>query len=434
MSASTVALQTLGGIGLERALVPVARALGVGIGSLGVAAVAALVYRWYTREQVPQGVTYLFSLAVAAFYLQTVGLFSAVLNGTAVDFFELETVFTNLFIFALAALAAPVGRVVGDRIATDVFAFAGVKQLDAEVSRLVRTVGRVTDVTLPEEVEDIEGYDPIDAETKTEMAGKTLLFPRRLSVAELRDRIATRLKDDYGVGHVDVDVDDDGTVTYLAVGSRAAGVGPTLAPGAVAVAVRADPPHSASAGDVVQVWALEDPVSDGGSDATDGGSDAADAESASRPASEANGASADADERAPPKPTRVATAELRAVAGDVVTLVVDEADAAALDADRSYRLLTMPAEPKADREFASLLRTADETMGVVTVRGGSGVEGLSVGDLDTTVAAIKPAEGRITPIPTRKRTLEAGDDLYVVARPDTLRRLQARVGDVEDGS
>jgi hypothetical protein len=234
----------------------------------------------------------------------------------------------------------------------------------------------------------MEGYDPVAGDVKESLAGKTLLFPRRLSVAELRQRLVTRLADDYGVGHVDLDLDADGTVSYLAVGSRAAGLGPTLPAGAVAVAVRADPPPTAGVGDVVQVW------------------------------------------RTTPEPKRVATGELRATEGDTATLVVDEADAESLRSDEQYRLLTLPAEPQADREFAGLLRAADETMGVVTIGEGSGLVGSTVGDLAVSVAAVRPAGGTVEAIPGRNRTVVAGDTLYVIARPDLLRKLEGQASEV----
>ncbi|MFC7233693.1 hypothetical protein ACFQMM_24280 [Saliphagus sp. GCM10025308] len=49
----------------------------------------------------------------------------------------------------------------------------------------------------------------------------------------------------------------DGTVDHLAVGSVPSGIGPTLAPGSVAMAVRADPAPDASPGDVVEVWSAD---------------------------------------------------------------------------------------------------------------------------------------------------------------------------------
>jgi hypothetical protein len=375
-----------------------------------VSALAALVFRWYTREPVPLGVATVLGLSVVALYLNTVGLFSQLVDGASAGIFELDDVVRNVITIGLAAFATPVGRRAGDRIATDVFAVAGVKELDAEVSRIVRTVGRVTAVTLPEaeEIENMDSYDPVPVELKTEMGGKTLLFPNRLTVEELRDRLVTRLKDDYRVGYVDVEVTERGVVEYLAVGSRAAGLGPTLGHGTVAVSIRADPANAASPGDLVQVWRparVETQPTE------------ADA------AGETNGQEVSEVTR---PPERLFAAELRATSGDVVTLVVDAADAERVDTTTTYRLVSLPAEPRADREFASLLRAADETMAAVTVPEASAVIGETLGSLDVTVAAVRPTSGAIQAIPTRSREIEAGDTLYVVARPDVLRRLESR--------
>jgi K+/H+ antiporter YhaU regulatory subunit KhtT len=364
-----------------------------------VSALSALVFRWYTREPVPVGVSTLLGLSVVAIYLNTIGLFTQLVGGESAAIFELEAVVFNVAAIGLAAVVAPVGRGIGDRVATDVFAVAGVKDLDAEVSRIVRTVGRVTSVTIPdaEEIEDMESYDPVMPDVKAEMAGKTLLFPNRLTVEELRDRLVTRLKDDYRVGYVDVELTERGDVDYLAVGSRAAGIGPTLGHGTVAVSLRADPANAASPGDVVQVW---------------------------RPARVETAGDDGTDERRPPE--RLLTGELRARADDVVTLAVDETEAEKLDASTTYRLVSLPAEPQVDREFASLLRAADETMAAVSIKEGSAVVGETLGSLDVTVAAVRPLAGGIEAIPSRARPIEVGDTLYVVARPEVLRRLEAR--------
>jgi hypothetical protein len=225
-------------------------------------------------------------------------------------------------------------------------------------------------------------HDPIAPETIDRLAGASLSFPRRLSVEELRARLVARLKADYGIGHVDVELAEDRTVEYLAVGGRVAGLGPTLPPGTTAVAVRADPAESASAGDLVQVW-------------TDG-------------------------------PELVTTAELRGAADDVVTLAVDSDDATEFSPDERYRLLTLPAQARSDREFASLFRAAEETMAVVAVEEGSGLVGVSVGALAPAVVAIRSGEsGPVEPIPRRERTLAAGETLYALGRPSVLRRLEA---------
>jgi hypothetical protein len=361
------------------------RLLALGVGAALVSAVAALVYRWYTKLRLPLWLSILLGLSVVALTLNTVGVFTDLLSGETGIFSPARIVF-NAVALGIGAAGAPAGRLVGDRVTTDVFAVVGARELDVEVSRIVRSVGRITDVTLPEDADDIadmEGYDPVSPSTKATLAGKTLIFPRRLTIAELEGRLVTRLEDDYDVGHVDVELTADGTVVYLALGSRVTGIGPTLAPGTVAVAVRADPANAASPGDRVQVW------------------------------------------RTGAEPERLLTAELRAHVDDVATLAVAEEEATKLGAGETYRLVTLPAEPQAEREFASLLRAADETMYAVRVAEGSDLVGTAVKGLDATVVAVEGADGSVDALPD-DRTLAAGDAVYVVSRPETYRRLDAR--------
>ncbi|MFC7325391.1 potassium transporter TrkA [Halorubrum rutilum] len=351
--------------------------------SVLIAGSAALTYRWYFRDEIPEGVTVLLGVSVVALYLNTTSL-GAIAVGDSPALLEPGSVFFNVVSLGVAAVTAPGGRYAGDRLAVDVFALSGARQLEGELSGIVRAVGRFTAVTLPpaEEIEDMDTYDPVSPEKKAEMAGKTLLFARKLSGEELRERLVARVKGDHGVGYVDVDVTGDGGVEYFAVGSRAAGLGPTLAPGSAAVAVAADPPNNATAGDAVQLW------------------------------------------RTDPEPKRVATGELRGVAGDAATVVLDESDAERLAEEGSYRIVTLPAEPQADREFASLLRNADETMAAIAVGAGSALAGSTVGEVEVVVAAVRPEAGSVQPIPPRSYAFAAGDLVYLVGRPDALRRFE----------
>ncbi|MFC7098402.1 potassium transporter TrkA [Halobaculum marinum] len=403
-------------------LLNVPRLVGFAFASFLVAAAGAATYRWYVGEVVPRGLPTLLGTATVAVYLNTVGLFSTVIpvDGlAAADPFAPATVLRNVVSLLVAIAAAPVGRRVGDRFATNVTAVAGADRVEGELSRFARTVGRIRTVEVPDDVADIDGYDPVDDATKERLAGETLLFPRRLSEQQLRDRFVTRLKEEYGVGHVDAEF--DGTkLVHLGVGRRVAGIGPTLGPGTCAVAVRADPPQGAGPGDAVQVWRRPAGTH---SDATDAPDDAATV------SPEADGGSA-ADSRF----ERVTTAELRAVVGDVVTLAVDESDTDVFDADGEYRLVTMPVSQRADREFASLLRVADETMAVVSVHADGELVGATVGDLPGAVAAVEAADGSVEPIPPRGRTLAVDETVYVVARPEAIRELERRAtGAATDG-
>ncbi|SHH52013.1 hypothetical protein [Halobaculum gomorrense] len=373
------------------------RLVGFAIASFLVASVGAAAYRWYVAEAVPRGLTTLLGTAVVAVYLNTVGLFATVIpvgGAIASDPFAPMTVVRNVVSLLVAAGAATPGRDAGDRFATSVTAITGGDTVEGEVSRFVRTIGRIRPLTLPAEIADIDGYDPVDDATKDRLAGETLLFPRTLSTDALRDEFIGRLKAEYDVGHVDAEFDGY-QVTHLGVGRRVAGIGPTLDPSACAVAVRADPPNGAGPGDVVQVWRRPE------GDVPTAGSES--------PAAE-----------------RVATAELRASTGDVVTLAVDASDADRFDAAERYHLLTLPASPRADREFASVLRAADETMGAVRVEAESDLDGESVESVSGAVVAVETAAGDVEPIPPRGRTLSPGETLYLVARPEQIREIERR--------
>nr|WP_282594615.1 potassium transporter TrkA [Halomarina salina] len=333
------------------------------------------VYRWYARSQVPDGLSILAGISVAAIGLNTKAALGEAM--TEAGDIVVDAVLLNVGTFLAATLVAFLAGRAGDRIARAVFD-------DAPDARdIVRAVGRQISVTLPQSIDDIPNHDRVPPETKTRLEGTSFGFPRRLTVEELRHRLVERLKSDYEVGHVDVDLTPDGTVEYLALGGRAAGIGPTLPPGQAAVAIRADPSSAASAGDLVQVW---DP------------------------------------------PEHVVTGELRDVAGDVATVALDDADADALDGETSYRLVTLPSQVRVDREFAALFRAAEETLAVLAVAEGSALVGRTVGSLPAAVVAVRAGDGAVTTLPDRSRTVGAGESLFVVARPDVLRKLESTDG------
>jgi len=392
----------------------VTRSVALTVVAFVVAALVAVLYRWYFKERIPRGLSTLFGVATVALYLNTVGLLGQVIGTpTGGDPFDTSGVVFNLLTLFIAGLVTLPGRRAGDSLMSDIAAVSGVRELDRTVGTAVRKVGRVISVELPtaEEIEDIVSHDPVPAAVKGELGGKTLLFPRK-DAAAIRDRLVTRIKEDYDVGYVDVELNADGDVTYLAVGSRIAGLGPTMGPGTCAVAIEADPVSDASPGDIVQVWTTGGPESPSPTEV-------ASVPDAEQPAETAVAA-------AEPTPRRVAAAEVRAVAGDTVTLALDGADAESLLPDERYRLLTLPVTARADREFASLLRAADETFGVVSLPAESSLAGVTIGDLDATVVAVRRADGALDTIPDRDRRLAGGETVYALGRPDVLRGLEAR--------
>lgn len=370
---------------LARIMDNLLRIVGLSLLSGLLAALLAVGYRWYARMQVPTGLSMLVGLTGVALVLNLDTTLASLLEptGGADDVFATPTIVVNTLTLAVSGVTATAGGRVGDRIAGTTGALSGGGGANVDVSAVVKAVGRVITVELPEDIEDMDGHDPVAANVKERIAGLTLVFPRRLTVEELRNRLVARLREEYGVGVVDVDIEADGTVTYLAVGSREIGLGTTLPPETCAVAIRADPAFSASAGDVVHIY------------------DTTGEES-----------------------KRVAVGEVRGTAGEVVTVAVDADDATRLNSTQRYRLATLPVEPRVDREFASLLRAADETVTTITLAADSPLVGQTVGALNATVIAVHGQAGT-EPLVPNTRTLTAGETLYVIAKPDAVRRLEA---------
>jgi hypothetical protein len=371
---ATPAVDSLSSIGIVVGLVAL---------SAVVAGLVASAYRLYLRERIQTGLATLVSLAVVALYLNVKSALGQVAAGIT-DPLSMEAVLFNGGTLVAAALVVPVASRVGDRLALRV-THAGDGVADVDLGRLVRSGGRVITVELPENIDTVEGYAPVPEEVLTALAGRRLVFPRGLTVGALEERIRDRLREDHGVGYVDVEVEPDGTVTHLSVGGRRRGIGPTLAPGTAAVAVEADPPFAASPGDAVQLWTS--------------GTD----------------------------PERVVSGELRATAGDTVTLALDAHDAEPV-AGGTYRLVTTPAMPRPEQEFGRVLRTADETLAAIPVEADGPLSGLAVGALKPTVLAVAPADGSVALVPERRRRLRPGDVLYIVANPQGVRRLETAAG------
>lgn len=346
--------------------------------------VAAFVFRARVHDTLPEGPTVILGLGVVAIYLNTRLIFIQFV-GDAGDPLTTGEAILNVGVFVAAGIASYGGRYVGDKAGTmDRFKWA---RLHPDLSPIVRATGRFITVTLPEEIEDIEGYDPVQEETKKALAGETLDFPRGLTVAELKSQLTARLKEEHDIGYVDVELTADGEIEYLAVGQRVAGLGPTLPPKSAAVAVRADPPFSATPGDTVQLWRSEEG-----------------------------------------KEEYLGTGELRASVGNVVTIATEEATADEVDPACEYRLMTLSANSHPDREFAAMLRRGAETMSVVEISDGSPLVGNSVGTLEATIVAVRSPGGEVETIPKRDRPIRAGDSLFAIGRPETLRKLESSKG------
>lgn len=355
----------------------------VGIGS-------GLLYRLLMDEKAPWHVPVIIGVGAIGLWLNTAStMVYFVERATTEEPLFFQDVATNSAAILASSVAAIVGARVGDQLAPNVRALSGATETEIEVSKIVRTIGRFITVTVPkvDQIDDIDGYEPVPDETKQAFAGVELLFPRGLTVDELHQRVVDRLRSDYGVGHVDLELDETGAITHLAVGRRAAGIGPTIPPRKGAIALNANPAPDASPGDRVHLWTTTD-----------------------------DGA------------RRIARAELRATTDDVATLLLDVHRIGAVDQSKTYDLVTLRSKTGPEIEFASLLRTANETMDSVRVAPETPIAGLPIGALKLPVVAVRDPDRTLHTVPPREHVCEPGSTMYVVGRHDELRKFRVAAG------
>ncbi|ELY67305.1 TrkA C-terminal domain-containing protein [Natrinema versiforme] len=352
------------------------------------ATIVAFGYRAASARVAPVGVGVFAGLAVVAGWLNAVGLGHAtIIDGTPLAHHATAAYFLSAV--AISAGTAEGGRRIGDRFARDAF---DIDRLAAagEGASLVRSARRPTPVELPERVDDIDGYPAADAATKRDLAGRTVLVPQYRDVSALRSRLARRLERDYDIDHVSITVGDDEGIDRLAVGRRRTGLGSTLPDGTAATAIRANPSPTASAGDPIEVWTVED---EGDSSQL------------------------------------VSTGTLRAATGDVATITVDAdaVDGFEFEPDSRYRLTTRSEPPDDGYGFVSVLRAADETVCSVTVADGDPVDNEFVGWLSGTVL-VAVHDDDVIPFPDENETVQDGDQLFVMGIPTELEPLSANKG------
>lgn len=352
--------------------------IGFALFAGAVAVGAAFVYRGTTTFEMPVGVGVILGAGVIALWL----------NITAIDAgpFIRETPLVDpssgyylAGVFLGATVLAEGGRRIGDYLACDVYSIERINS-SGEAADVVRAGGVAITVRLPETIDDLEGYPPVDEAVKRRLAGKEMLFPRRLSIDELADRLERRIEDDFAVGHASVELTSDGTIDAIAVGSEATGIGPSLPPDSLAVAVRGDAVGQTSLGDSVEVWETEE------------------------------------------QRQLVATGRIRSTAGEITTLVISDAERDAFDAETRYKLTTRPEVPNEVDAFVSVVSATEETIMRCSVDAGGPFEGEFVSWLPVTVMVVE-REGEVIVFPDDNLTLQATDTLYVFGGPADLQAL-----------
>ncbi|MFQ6086314.1 MAG: hypothetical protein ACE5OY_08670 [Candidatus Bathyarchaeia archaeon] len=104
-------------------------------------------------------------------------------------------------------------------------------------------------------INDISGKPRVPEDLKIELSEREFVLPYDLPRDELSNRLKRRLITDWGIGDVELDLDDEYRVNYFAVAARELGIGQTIPSGSVATPIKCNMmPHGLAAGDLVRVY------------------------------------------------------------------------------------------------------------------------------------------------------------------------------------
>jgi hypothetical protein len=280
------------------------------------------------------------------------------------------------------------------------------RTLSTDVVELVGGRGRVR-VTVTGDVSDMEGYPPLPAETRQAIRDGEWAFPAELSVGELEARFAERLRTEFDLSDVSVQLDERANATVVAA-PPLSGLSKRVPAGHRAVSVDTLVPTGLGRGDEVEL--------DTGETTIRGTVLSAESEPSAGPAEPDGG---EPEEPAAPRATTTTGGDGR------VTVAVPRVRAKALVGADRPRLVVLARGTRREFELLSLLRRAGKRFRKLTL----GADGTLVGSTlaaatlreshSVAVLAVRRPDGWVI-APRGDTELEAGDQLFVVGTTSAL--------------
>jgi hypothetical protein len=288
------------------------------------------------------------------------------------------------------------------------------RTLSTDVVELAGGRGQVR-VTVSGEVGDVEGYPPVPADLRREIREWTAAFPADVPLVELESRVTDRLRTEFDLADVVVTLDERARATVSAA-PPLGGLSKRVPPGKRGVSVPSLLPTGMARGDEVSL-VTSDRTYRGSVVSLQSDRARDDPTATARPV----GSDGGSDGQAPSAPTLPV-----ADGGEGrVTVAVDAGGAESLLGAAVDRLLVRSRGTRREYELLSLLRQAGNRIRKVTIREGAPVAGTTIGNAalrDTygvSVLAVRH-EGRWQFAPRGSQALAAGDDLFVVGKPDAV--------------
>ena len=283
------------------------------------------------------------------------------------------------------------------------------RTLSSDVVELVGGRGEVT-LTVAGEVQDIEGYPPLPAGLRAELAAAELSLPADLPISELESRAAEQLRSAFDLGEVSVRLDERARATVSAA-PPTAGLSKRVPAGQRAVSVSTLVPTGLASGDRVSLRTPAGSYEGTVLSVATGGK--------SKPKEDAAATDGGIDTVPAPTAATAAGGEGR------IGVAVSRSAAEALLATDVTGLVVHSRGERKEFELLSVLRRSGRRVRRLTVAADGALDGVGLAELGVrhnygvVVLAVR-RDGSWQLVPDGAFRPEAGEELYVVGTPSEL--------------
>jgi hypothetical protein len=200
--------------------------------------ILAIVYRYFTNEKFPTFIGIAFGLGLWGF------------TGGLMDIFEQPTYAGVVEILAVTIFVVW-GVNAGDKIA---------EKIPGKASDLLTGIRRgktYTTLKLPNAqlIHDIWAKPKVPDSLKAELSDREFTLPPDLSIEDAANRVKRRLITDWGIGDVELELDQDSRVIHLAISAKEQGLSGIIPEGSVAIPIECQAiPSNLAPGDLTKVF------------------------------------------------------------------------------------------------------------------------------------------------------------------------------------
>jgi hypothetical protein len=290
------------------------------------------------------------------------------------------------------------------------------RTLNTDVIELVGGRNQVR-LTVVGEPSDIEGYPPLPADLRREIADGEWTFPADLPIAELETRFADRLQSEFDLADVTVNL-DEAARARVAAAPPMGSTSRRVPAGKRAVSLSALVPTGIARGESVRIVTPETSVT-GTVIAARSGTQATPA-----PGSADDDTLATDGGKEPPAPLPAAATTTGGEGR--ITVAVSRSEATTLLSATNPQVVVCSRGTRREFELVSLLRRSGVQFKKVTVAAGGPLDGHTIGEVgvrdsyNILILAAKHEKWQVAP--RGEQPLSAGDQLYVIGTSESLTR------------